>query len=198
MYGCPDPIEFINAVRRGEMSCTHCSGVIGSWGFGVKRVVRHLHGESTYRPHRIRCKGCKHTDVVLPWSQVYRHRDDVTVLGTAVLSAAKGNGYWTVAKELDRPVSTVRNWIRHFKAKAGKLCVIGTTWHASLDVDCFLTPQATPLADAVEAMGAAAKSMILKLHMFGRCPWQIMNALTRCLIFANPPGNDLIAYRHSM
>jgi hypothetical protein len=45
-------------------------------------------------------------------SSLPSRRNSVEAVGAALLMAAEGNGHRTIASDLDRPASTVRNWLR--------------------------------------------------------------------------------------
>jgi transposase-like protein len=191
MYGCVDQAEFDAQLLAGTASCEHCPGLLKPWGSARERTTRHLHGESKRRPRRVRCNTCKRTDVIILHKEVARHQDDAQVHGAAILSSAQGNGYRKVAAQLNRPVSTVRNWIRRFRAKAEDLRCFGTIWFSDVDSSPFLEPKASPLAEGLDAMAAAARALILRLGLVGKCPWELMTALTGGSIFRGPTKEPL-------
>jgi hypothetical protein len=49
-------------------------------------------------------------------------------------------------------------------------------------------PRATPLADAVEALGLAASAAVRRLGWTGTSPWGIIAAISRGLLLAPLPG----------
>jgi transposase-like protein len=183
MYGFADLSAFEQSLGRGELSCMSCPGVLKPWGYARTRVVRYLHGEKTFRPRRTRCSSCKRTNVVVTLGHVPRHRDALEVMASAILSAAQGKGHRQIADELNRPAPTVRNWLGRFRANAEHLRVWGTVWTASLGIDDHLEPQGSAFADALEALGGAARSMILRLGLANQCPWELMNSMTKGLAF---------------
>lgn len=97
----------------GKLGCPGCAGALRPHGYGRIRRVRSL-GEApvTVRPRRARCFSCAATHVLLPAGLVLRRADTVEVIGTALAAKARGDGHRTIAARLDRPVSTVRRWLR--------------------------------------------------------------------------------------
>jgi hypothetical protein len=95
---------------------------------------------------------------------VPRRADDAETIGVALLHAAQGRGHRTIAAMLRRPVSTVRGWLRAARANA-----VGVEHHAYVlrsameQVDpprlIRLRHAGTPLAYAVDALGAAAAAV---------------------------------------
>ncbi|MGH7753351.1 MAG: hypothetical protein ACRD0D_10385 [Acidimicrobiales bacterium] len=70
-------------------------------------------------PRRTRCKPCNVTHVLLPPGLAARRADEVAVIAHAVeLNAINGLGHRKVAQMLDRPETTVRDWMRTFQANA--------------------------------------------------------------------------------
>ena len=72
------------------------------------------HGHTTLalRPRRARCRTCRVTHVLLPAAATPRRADSTAVIGSALLASARGTGYRRIAAQLDRPLSTVRRWVR--------------------------------------------------------------------------------------
>ena len=68
----------------------------------------------TLRPRRSLCMRCRCTHVLLPASTLVRRADTVVVIGQALLAKAGGAGHRRIAALLNRPVSTVRGWLRRF------------------------------------------------------------------------------------
>lgn len=100
-------------LASGAMACPACGGGLRKWGFGRSRTVRGLGADRvTVRPARVRCAGCSKTQVLLPTALQVRRADTTEVIGTALVHKANGLGYRRIAERLDRPVSTVRRWLR--------------------------------------------------------------------------------------
>jgi hypothetical protein len=107
-----------NLVSTGNASCPGCGGALRKWGLARWRVIRDLHGEWGFRPHRVRCGDCGVTHVVLPAEVLVRRRDAVAVVGQAWRSFAGGSGARRVARGLGVPMETVRGWLRRLRALA--------------------------------------------------------------------------------
>jgi Domain of unknown function (DUF6431) len=98
----------------GDLRCPRCGdGQLTAWGYGRRRTIR-SHGTATVtiRPRRTRCVSCLSTHVVMPAALQPRHADTTAVIGTALLHKANGLGHRRIAVAIDRPVSTVRRWLR--------------------------------------------------------------------------------------
>ena len=70
------------------------------------------------RPRRARCGSCSVTHVLLAVSCLLRRADGVDVIGRALQAKAAGAGHRPIAVRLERPVSTVRGWLRAFAGNA--------------------------------------------------------------------------------
>lgn len=124
------------------------------------------------------CGRCSSTHVLLPAELLPRRRDDVAVIGAALVAHAGGAGRRRIAAQLDRPVSTVRNWLRGFRGQAECLQVVGTRWYCQLDAVAVPAVQTGfPVGDAVEALGRAARAAVLRLGPYDPV-WAIINVVT--------------------
>jgi len=95
--------------------------------------------------------------VLLPASTLVRRADTVAVIGRALLAKAAGAGHRRVAALLDRPVSTVRGWLRRFGVRAESLRVLFTALLHALDATAAAEGVTGSLfTDALEALGLAA------------------------------------------
>lgn len=104
-----------------ELMCPACRGRLKPWGFGVARVIRCGVPVVNRRfiPRRARCGGCGGTHILLPAVLAARRADHAEAIAEAVeLSAVEGLGFRKIAVILDRPESTVRGWLRDFRANA--------------------------------------------------------------------------------
>lgn len=170
-------------LAAGLVSCG-CGGRVAPWGHARLRSVRQRAGvHMVVCPRRGRCKRCGRTHVILPAHSLPRRRDATEVIGTALRLAAIGRGHRAVAEALALPASTVRNWLRRARELADQLYAVGTrTAHAidaTVDTD---SPQATPLADAVEALGRMAAVVVRRLGPVGVGPWCLIAVLTGGLL----------------
>jgi transposase len=71
--------------------------------------------------------------VLVAWC-LPRRRDSVETVGAALVMAANGSGHRTIAAKLERPESTVRNWLRRARAGAERLRRAGVV--AAHELDC--------------------------------------------------------------
>lgn len=91
---------------------------------------------------------------MLPDALLARRVDTVAVIGAALAGAATGTGHRPVAEAVGRPVSTVRGWLRRFRAGAERIVRHFRAWALRLDpMFDTVAPAGSPLADAVEAIG---------------------------------------------
>jgi len=120
------PLEVDKLLTDGELRCPGCTGVLRPWGHARERGVRDETEVVTLRPRRSSCSECRCTHVLLPSSTLVRRADTVDVISQALLAKAAGAGHRSIAAGLDRPVSTVRGWLRRFGARADSLRVLFT------------------------------------------------------------------------
>lgn len=116
-----DPAAVESQLFDRELMCPACRGRLRPWGFGVERVIRCGVPVMNRRfiPRRGRCCSCGATHILLPAEFACRRADHAEVIADAVeLSAAAGLGHRKIAARLDRPQSTVRDWLRDFRANA--------------------------------------------------------------------------------
>lgn len=160
MIGVVDPALAEADLAAGRLACPSCNGVLRQWGHARTRRIRDL-GAATLSitPRRARCADCGATQVLLPGLCLPRRADSTAVIATALTASAAGTGYRRIATQLDRPVSTVRRWVRSVSpAHAERLRVAATDWLVRLDPEAIarLTPARTGLGDALAALAAAA------------------------------------------
>jgi hypothetical protein len=183
-----DPEQVEADLVSGSMPCPACAGILGGWGFARWRVLRSESGPVALRPRRARCRSCRSTQVLLPDAVLARRVDTVAVIGAALTVASGGLGYRKVAEVVDRPASTVRGWIRRFRAVAARVAAHFTAWATRLDPMLgAVGPVGSRLGDAVEAVGVAARAASLRLG--SRPPWSWASVLTvgRLLSNTNTP-----------
>jgi Domain of unknown function (DUF6431)/Homeodomain-like domain len=179
-----DPERVESDLGSGVVGCPSCGGVLGGWGFARWRVVRAETGTMVFRPRRSRCRSCRLTHVLLPDVVLARRVDTVAVIGVALTDAASGVGHRKVAERVGRPPSTVRGWLRRFRAVAGRAVVFFGVWAHRLDPMLGpVTPAGSLVADAVEVIGVAARAASLRLGP--RPPWSWASALTVGGLLAN-------------
>ena len=178
-------------LTQGELRCPRCrTGQLVAWGYGRQRTVRDLDGTTvTARPRRTRCRSCSATHIVLPAALQPRHADTTAVIGTALLHKAKGLGHRRIAAIIDRPVSTVRRWLRRLPAAhLERIYQDGTRQLLALDPDTFTALHYTGnlLHHGLSILSAAAH---WDRHRYGTHdpPWTLIGMYTRGRLLA-PPG----------
>jgi len=181
--------KLLEDVASGQCSC-RCGGRLRPWGWARSRQIRQLDGSYTaHRPRRLACDVCRRTQVVLVAWCLPRRRDSVKTVGAALVMAANGSGHRTIAAKLERPESTVRNWLRRARAGAERLRRAGVV--AAHELDCSrgpMKPRATPLAEAVDALGCAARAAVLRLGLVGVSPWRIIAMVSHGELLAGLPA----------
>jgi transposase-like protein len=164
--------EVERELREGRLCCPRCRGALHPWGHARARPVRGRVGTAAVRvrPRRSRCAGCAGTHVLLVEVLLCRRADVVGVIGSALTAKAGGAGHRRIAAVLGRAASTVRGWLRRFAAHAERVRVVFTGLAHAFDP---ALPEAAPsgsrFADAVAAIGAAARAASLRLGP--RRPW---------------------------
>jgi hypothetical protein len=147
-------------LRGGQLTCPGCTGALTGWGHGRKRTVRGGAGPVRIRPRRSRCSACGSTHVLLPITLLVRRADVVGVIGSALAAKAAGAGYRSIAAGMGRPVDTVRGWLRRFAGRVEQVRGVFTVWLRALAADPVMPdPAGNPWADALAALGAAARAM---------------------------------------
>ncbi len=67
----------------------------------------------------MRCGTCGVTQALLPWFVMAWRWDEVEVIGGALEMAVEGWGHRRIARTVGRPETTVRDWCRRFRGRAG-------------------------------------------------------------------------------
>lgn len=180
-----DPIEVDRLLTGGDLRCPGCSGELRPWGHARERGVRDDGSVVTLRPRRSLCSQCRCTHVLLPSSTLVRRADTVAMIGKALLAKAAGAGHRSIAAVLDRPVSTVRGWLRRFGVRAESVRVLFTVLLHALDATvAAVTATGSMFADALEVLGLAAAAAA---RLFGPRPaWQFAAAASGGLLLG--PG----------
>ena len=190
MIGIADPARAETALAAGTLTCPGCTRPLHPWGHARTRTVRD-HGTTTLvlRPRRARCRTCRVTHVLLPTAATPRRADSTAVIGSALLASTRGTGYRRIAAELDRPLSTVRRWVRAVRdpGHVEWLRTQGMVWLARVDLDVIntLVPQPTRLGDALTALAAAALTLRARVlpHL---SPWPLVGQLTHGRLVGPP------------
>ena len=120
------------------------------------------------------------THVLLAVSCLLRRADGVDVIGAALRAKASGAGHRPIAQRLERPVSTVRGWLRAFAGNAETVRGLLTALLVQLDpLTAPLPVHPGVVADAVEVVGACAAAARRRLGVIGAVsPWQLASAVT--------------------
>jgi hypothetical protein len=182
MIGVADPGQAETDLAGGTLTCPSCTGPLQPWGHARARTVRD-HGTTVValRPRRARCRTCRGTHVLLSAVVAPRRADTTAVIGSALQASARGTGYRRIAAQLQRPLSTVRRWIRAVgdPVHVEWLRTQGMVWLARVDLDVInaLAPQATRLGDALTALAAAALTLRARVvpHV---SPWTLIGQIT--------------------
>jgi transposase-like protein len=179
-----DPARVEADLRMAVVRCPSCGGTLARWGFARRRVLRGEAGPVVLRPRRGRCRTCRSTHVLLADVALARRVDAAAVIGRALTMAAAGAGHRPVAQRLGRPASTVRGWLRRFRVRAARIAAHFGAWAQRLDPNgAPIAPGRSALADAVEAIGVAARAASLRLGP--RPPWSWASALSVGRLLAN-------------
>ena len=179
----PDEVE--RELAAGRLCCPTCDGELRPWSFARPRQLRGRDGPVPLRPRRSRCRRCGITHVLLPVLALLRRRDVVEVIGTALMGKGGGVGHRRLATQLDRPEETVRGWLRRFTARATEIREDFTRLAHRLWADLSaVLPRASPVADAVEAIGVAAQAAA---ERFGPMPvWHFAAGASAGRLLATP------------
>jgi len=171
-----------------RLTCSGCGEVLRPWGHARKRLLHRLTTTEWVRPRRSICAGCGATHVLLPEDSLLRRRDGVDVIGAALTAKAGGAGHRRIAADLGREPSKVRRWLRRFAFRAEAIRAHFTRWAHALDPMLGpVVPAGSAFADAVEAIGVAARAAV---HRLGpRPPWSLASVLT---------GGGLLATRNDL
>jgi len=185
----PDRVEA--DLAAGSVSCPSCEGVLRRWGFARWRTLRGRDRSVAVRPRRARCRSCRSTHVLLPDVLLVRRVDTAEVIGAALAYAAtSGAGHRRVAQRVGRPSSTVRDWLARFRDVALRAAAHFAAWANHFDpMVAPILPAGSPFADAVEAVGVAARAASLRLG--SRPVWSWASVLTVGALLSNTNSNWL-------
>lgn len=174
-----------NELAAGLLRCPGCVGRLVRWGRARRRTVRTIGGQQRLvQPRRARCLGCRRTHVLLPDVLLVRRRDEVEVIGAALLASVAGVGHRRIAERLGVPAATVRGWLRRFRARAEAIAAFFTQWALTLAPGSNPpAPTGSAVCDAVEAVGVATRAVVRR---FGPGPvWARAARLTGGGLLAN-------------
>jgi hypothetical protein len=132
--------------------------------------------------------------VLLPVGVLVRRADAVGVVGRALVVKAAGLGARPAAVVVDRPLGTVRGWLRRFAGKAEQVRAWFTGLLVAVAVDPVVPgPAETVFADAVAAVEAAARVVADRFALREVTLWQVAGAVSggRMLSPGWPPDRPL-------
>ncbi len=179
-----DPEVSESELLDGRLSCPFCDGVLRPWGHTRCRTIRMRDGVKPVRPRRSRCRDCSKTQVLLPDYLLVRRVDEAAVIGEALVQKAKGSGYRKIAKDICRPETTVRGWIRRFGEMLEILAEHFLSWALALDATLSeIAPVGSLFENALSAIGIAVRSLSIR---FGPSPkWSQMSLMCGGRLLSN-------------
>jgi hypothetical protein len=146
-------------LTAGRLTCPRCHGTLRAWARAARRRVRRLEApDLMVQPRRARCAACGATQVLLPASCLPRRADAIEVIGAALLAKAQGQGYRRIARDLQRPASTVRRWLRRATGEHVEWLRrrgVGQVGALRVEVSQHLGIEGMGPVDALAALGAA-------------------------------------------
>ena len=172
-------------LAAGRLRCPWCADRLAGWGQARARSVRSAGGaERRVQPRRARCVGCECTHVLLPDGLLARRRDEVEVIGVALVAHVAGVGHRRIAERLGVPAATVRGWLRRLRLRAAVIAAFFTQWALTLAPGSDPpAPTSSAVSDAVEAVGVATRAAVGR---FGPGPvWERAGRLTGGGLLAN-------------
>lgn len=105
-------------LAAGRLRCPGCGGRLRCWGWARPRTIRTVDGSERVRPRRARCVRCGRTHVLLADWMLLRRADSIEVIGAALVAHSRAVGYRRIAREIGRPPTTVRDWLRRWVNRA--------------------------------------------------------------------------------
>ncbi len=172
------------AVAAGVLRCP-CGGRLRAWGHARSRTVRDLTQPWQVRPDRTRCCDCRATHVLLPAQLLTGRAYTLHVIGAVLLGAARGLGHRRLAHRWQIPATTVRSWLRRARANSEPLRRVGVDTVVALDAELLPTrTHSIRLAEAIEALAAAAVAVVNRFCANTSDLWPVINTITRGRLLA--------------
>jgi transposase-like protein len=171
----------------GLLGCPSCREVLGPWGHARERVLRCAAGDRRIRPRRARCRGCRRTHVLLPWTVLVRRQDEIAVIGAAIeAKVLAGQGFRRIAEQLGASPITVRGWLRRFAERAELIRAHFVRCAVALDSELGpVLPAGSGVADALEAIAVAVRAWVLRFGPAER--WLVVCWLSGGLLLQHEP-----------
>ena len=179
-------------LAAGMIGCPRCAGSLRPWSWAPVRRIRELDGSiRSVRPRRAWCTSCGSTQVLLPASCQPRRADATEVVGAALVAKARGRGHRTIARDLDRPPTTVRRWLRRVRGPHVEWLRRRGIDHASRLDPAVLTDVAVQPTELGDALAALAAAVCAYRRRFTRAAeaWPLIGAFTGGrLLLPSPTG----------
>lgn len=188
----PDLTAAHTALVAGDITCPtpRCPGHIAPWGHAPARRVRlSIDRVITIRHRRGRCATCRRTHVLSDLVTHPHRLDTVETVGQALLAACDGLGYRAVAAVVDRPATTVRDWLRRARANAETVRANALrAFHRFEANPGRINHQGSAFRDMVFVYGAATAARVRRAGPHP-APWRLAAYLTRAALLAPHPAH---------
>lgn len=188
----PDLTAAHTALVAGDITCPtpRCPGHIAPWGHAPARRVRlSIDRVITIRHRRGRCATCRRSHVISDLVTHPHRLDTVETVGQALLAAWDGLGYRAVAAVVDRPATTVRDWLRRARANAETVRANALrAFHRFEANPGRINHQGSTFRDMVFSYGAATAARVRRDGPHP-APWRLAAYLTRAALLAPRPDH---------
>lgn len=196
MLTCLDLADAHRRLCDGTLDCikSDCAGTLGPWGSARPRTIRTSSQTTvTYTPRRGRCRSCRRTHV-LATARTHPYRlDTAATVGSALLSASKGEGHRPIAARLGLPATTVRGWLRRARANIDE-ATTAASQRAYL-FDPSYHPRSTlfrdPFVDLLEVIGHAIRAFVRRFGPLPN-PWDLSVNVTGGRLLTPPVRRRLL------
>lgn len=117
--------------------------------------------------------------MLLPAGLLLRRADTVTVIGAALSAKAGGAGFRRIAVVLERPVETVRGWLRRFGGRVEAVRCLFTVLLRAVAADAVMpAPAGGGWADAVASITTAAAAVADRFAVLTVPVWRWVSAVS--------------------
>lgn len=157
-----------------RLECPSCEEPMSYWGW-YSRDLRAGMAQALW-VRRQRCKVCATSHAVLPSFITHGRLDAVGVTGAALEAMAAHEGAAAVARAIDVPYTTVRDWRRRFVARA-ELLAVGFARAAVALGGVAPRLSGAPGAVALQALRAAWRVARRRLGAAVGPRWRFANAM---------------------